>query len=239
MSIYMHPTNQKFGLWCGAIFLLCFTSGLAFVAPLVPPVSPADSAEEVAEFFRDNAWRIKLGCLVTMLGAACQVPLFLTLSCQLARTERGVPIMAINQFAVASFNAAFFILGPVIWVTVAFRPDIAPELARSINDLGWITYFFIISPAILQNVCIAWAIFGDHNETPILPRWYAYLNLWVAMTYIPAGLVPFFKVGPFAWDGLVSFWIVVIDFAVWTLAMIYVCYRAIRQQQTESSLRAM
>ncbi len=136
MSTYMNPTHQKFGLWCGAIFLLCFAFGLALVAPLVPPVSPADSTAEVAEFFQENAWRIKLGCLLTMLGAACQVPLFLTLSCQLARMERGVPIMAINQFAIGSFNAVFFFLGPVIWVTVAFRPDIAPEIARSMNDLG-------------------------------------------------------------------------------------------------------
>ena len=235
MTLTASIPAQKFGVYCGIFFLLCFSLGLAVVAPFVPPVSPALSGEEVVQIYLQNNWRIKLGCFITMMGASFQIPLFLTLFVQMARMESGLPMMAINQFALGSFNTAFFILGPVIWVTAAFRPEISPLMTQTLNDFGWILYFFIISPAILQNICIAWAILQYKGEEQILPRWFAFLNIWVALIFLPAGVVPFFKTGPFAWDGLLAFWLVIVGFSAWAICMIVLLYKAVNRQQAQSA----
>lgn len=230
MNIYIDPKNQMLGVWCGAIFLACFAIGMAFVAPLVPPPSPAHDAEAIRAFFADNATRIKIGCFITMMGAGFQVPLFVTLLCQMARMERGLPFLGLSQLAIGSFNCSYYILGPVIWVTAAFRPEGAATVIQALNDLGWMVYFFIISPAIVVNIAIAIAIFRDYNKQPILPRWLAYVNIWVAVCFLPEGIMPFFREGPFAWNGVISFWVVIAAYFTWMITLMYCLRGAILKQ---------
>ena len=62
--------------------------------------------------------------------------------------------------------------------------------------------------SVLQSVALALAILRDRRPTPLFPRWVAWLAFLVAATYFPLVFVPFFHDGPFAWQGLISFWAV-------------------------------
>ncbi len=64
----------------------------------------------------------------------------------------------------------------------------------------------------------------------MLPRWLGYLNLWVAMLIIPAGLVLFFKHGPFAWNGVVGLYIPLVAFAIWILSMTITIHQNLSRQ---------
>jgi hypothetical protein len=61
----------------------------------------------------------------------------------------------------------------------------------------------------------------------------AYLNIWVAVVFIPTGIITFFKTGPFTYAGLLGFYITLTVFAVWLVAMPYAVVRAIRDEIAE------
>ncbi|MCX2935024.1 hypothetical protein ORI20_32730, partial [Mycobacterium sp. CVI_P3] len=61
-------------------------------------------------------------------------------------------------------------------------------------------------------------------------RWSGYLSLWTALLLGPAGLVPLFKDGPFAWNGIFGFWMVLIAFCIWVAAITWLLVTAINHE---------
>lgn len=69
----------------------------------------------------------------------------------------------------------------------------------------------------------------------MFPRWIGYFNAWAAVSFIPAGLIIFFKNGILAWNGLVAWWIGIAMFGAWIVLMIWLMFRATKQQELEES----
>ena len=107
--------------------------------------------------------------------------------------------------------------------------------AYGINDAGWIMFLIPWPPFSAWCIGVAVAVYRDRRDGDerTFPRWVGYLNLWVAMLFLPSGLVLFFKTGPFAWNGICTFWLAATVFTIWLVAMLVVVLRAIRQQETE------
>ena len=77
-------------------------------------------------------------------------------------------------------------------------------------------------PGILQALVIGLVILGDQTGKNIYPRWVGYFNLWCAFAFTPGVLLPFFKTGPFAWNGALSYYIPYFCWLCWyTTASIY------------------
>jgi hypothetical protein len=70
-------------------------------------------------------------------------------------------------------------------------------------------------------------ILQDRRTVPVFPRWSGYYCLWTALLVTPGSLVPFFKAGPFAWDGIMSWWVPVAVLALWFFVMTPVLLRAV------------
>ena len=62
--------------------------------------------------------------------------------------------------------------------------------------------------SVLQCVAIGIAILCDRRTQPLLPKWFAWCTFLTAACYVPLSLMPFFRTGPVAWNGIVSFWVV-------------------------------
>ena len=58
-------------------------------------------------------------------------------------------------------------------------------------------------------------------------------SLWLAFLVLPATLIVFFKHGPFAWTGLIGFWIPAAAFGVWYLVMAWVVLRAVDSEAAQ------
>ena len=73
--------------------------------------------------------------------------------------------------------------------------------------------------------CVAIAVAIMRRNGP-LPRWIGYLNRWMAILFMPAMMMIFFKTGPFAQNGVLTFWMPVAVFFGWIITMSLAAARA-------------
>jgi hypothetical protein len=151
-----------------------------------------------------------------------------------------MPVLALMQFGGAVLLVVFFQLCGMLWAAATFRAELDASTIRMLNDLSWLIFVMVFPGYVLQLSCIAIASFMDRSAQPIWPRWVGYLNLWIAMSGAGGAVAVFFKDGPFAWNGLVGFYIPIGAFTIWIAVMTYFMHTGItRQFETERSDRAI
>ena len=231
----MNTKSQKMCLWAGVLCPVFLFAGLWPAAGFFPPHLPTASAEEIAAIYRQNATGIRVGMFLMMIGGALLAPIVAVISAQMRRIENSrTPVLSYLQLATGSPITLILIIGAMIWSWASFRPDRPPELTLLINDLGWIFFVMPFTLGSIQNLAIGFAIIFDKNRQPVFDRWVGYFNLWMAVFIVPAGLVVMFKTGPFAWNGLLAFWVPASVFFLWFFVMTLALFKAIRQQEAES-----
>jgi len=239
MSPSMNWTLQRAAAWSGIAFILLVGIGWWPIAQFIPPHDPVATAEQVAEIYRQNHVRIRLGLVLALASAAFCMPFVASISAQMRRIEGPHAILSNTQLACGALGVLIFIIPMMIWVSLAYRPDRPAEVIQGLNDVGWFILLMTLSPAFVQNICIGIAILIDGREEPVFPRWAGFFNLWVAVLFIPAGMVAFFRHGPFAWNGLIAFWIPAAVFGAWIFIMVFLLLRAISRQQREAGEGAL
>jgi hypothetical protein len=93
---------------------------------------------------------------------------------------------------------------------------------QKMNDTAWLMFVGLIATGLVQVLTIAVAALRDKRVEPVFPRWVGYFNVWVAAMFCPAGLIVFFHNGPFAWNGIFSFWLLLVSFTLWLVVMTWV-----------------
>lgn len=227
----MDIRNQRLCAWSGAVFLVLFVVGWVLIGGFLPPPSPTLGAAEVAVIYQAHATTIRLGLLVSQASLVFFVPWVAVLSAQMKRIEGGLPVLADTQLISGAGAMLAILAANQLWSITSFRPDRNPDVLLMMHDLGWLVFTMTFAPFVSQGLAIAAAIFGDRGAVPVFPRWAAYLNVWTVVLFLPAGIIVFFKKGPFAWDGLVTFWVPVTVFFFWFLLMLPLVFKAIRQQE--------
>lgn len=218
----------------GFMLILLLFGGL-IAAGWIPPVSPAESATEIAQRYQSNANGIRLGAVLMLFGAGFTVPVGALIAAHMKRIEGEFsPLTYIELIGTAGGLVAIS-LPVLIFGAAAFRPDRDPELLQLITDLGWVPFIMNGPPAIAQAVSFGVAILRDRRESPTFPRWLAYFNFWAAFCFLPAFLCVFFKTGPFAWNGLLSFWLAAALFGGWFLVMAIMLLKVAGQDSEESA----
>ena len=171
--------------------------------------------------------------LVGLFSAAICLWWLATIITQIKRIEgRHSPVTYLWIAASAAFVIEF-VYPLMFWAVTAFRPGDSPELVRKFNDLAWLTFLGIVSTAIVQVFAFAYVILTDKRPTPVYPRWFAFFNIWCGLIFVPADLIFFFKGGPLAWNGIVSFYLVFSAFAIWVAVVTIMTSRAVTAQEAD------
>ena len=222
----MNNTFQKFCAWSGFISANIFFAGL-IVGNIFPPMSPNMTAPEVQAFIMANSSGLKVGGLLIMISGAFAVLFDAVILMQLWRMEGKRPVGALAQFGLGVANIAYFVLPGVLIVVMAFRPDRNVDSLYALFDLAWLVTTFPWSVGAFQCLCCGIAILGNPNVTNVYPRWVGFFNIWIAIGMTTSSVVPFFKIGPFAWDGVVGFWIPATVFGLWMVVMSWATLKAV------------
>lgn len=231
MSAIDRPNTrtQMLCLWCGPLAIALWMIGFVFASGFIVPPPPGGSAAEIAGLYNANLTGIRVGLFLTMIGASLTAPMVAAISTQMHRIEGRYSPLSYTQLGLGMGGILLFIIPVMNMQTAAFRPDRDPNLLLLASDLGWIPFVGVWNMAALQNIAIGLCAFQD-KQGEVFPRWFAYFNFWTALLYCPGSLLYFFKDGPFAWNGLFSWWLVVTVFCLWFFVTFFVVRKAIRGQ---------
>ena len=226
----MNRRSQIICALCGPAFAIVFTTGWWFIAGFVPPHDPALGAEAIAAFYQQDTLAIRFGILTAMVSSALVIPFGAVIATQMRRIEGdGAPILSTVQLMAATVTSVILLITTVLWTAAAFRPERAPEVILAYNDFAWILLLMTFSPFLVQFTAIGFAVLSDTRDRPLFPRWAGYYNFWLALLAVPGGLIVFFKSGPFAWNGLLAFWVPIVVFVAWFFIMAPLLIQAIRR----------
>lgn len=226
----MNKRSQTVCALCGPAFAIVFTTGWWFMAGFVPPHEPASGAGAISDFYQQNTLTIRLGILIAMISSALIIPFGAVIAIQMKRIEGdAAPILSVVELMAATVTSVILLVTTVTWTAAAFRPERAVEVILAYNDFAWILLLMTFSPFLVQFTAIGFAILSDRRDPPLLPRWAGYFNFWLAVLAAPGGLITFFKSGPFAWNGLLAFWVPIVVFVAWFFVMAPLLIQAIRR----------
>jgi hypothetical protein len=206
------------------------------IAGFIPPPSPSLTPDAVAAHYVEHANMIRFGMVLTLISGMFVLPMVGVISAQMRRIPGMSPALVYAQISAGAVGVVFFFLGAVAFITAAYRPERSPELTYVLNDFAWIMAVITWPPACMQCLIIGLAVLSDPGKPTVFPRWVGFLNFWVAIGLVPSSLLPFFKSGPFAWNGLLVFWLAGSVFGAWFIAMTVALLKAVRQEERAAAI---
>lgn len=221
--------------WSAPVATIFFVLALLVAMRFVPPLSPLLSADDISLIFRSNDTGIKLGAVLMVLATMLLIPFTGAISAVLDNMDEPPKALSKTQQLSAVLAFAPLMYASYMFAAAAFRPERSPELILALSDLGWI--FLVMTPGLVQPVAIGFAIIFDRSIQPLFPRWLAFLNFWFGSMFAGGMLNPLFKRGPFAWDGVIAFWVPAGIFSIWVMAMFICLLRASRMLDAQDAVK--
>lgn len=218
--------NFRLLVWSGPVCIGTVLLGWMVLAGFLPPPSPGLSKAEAIEVWRDHTNVKRLGLILCVWGGTLYVTFSMAVYYALRRS--GHTMLAGAQAALGVFGTVFFTLNFFVLSMVPFRLDTDPDGIQPLHDLGFAMTFSPVPPFTFQYLLIALAILQGSD---VFPRWVGYVNIFCAVLLIPPCLIPLFRSGPLAWNGLFSFWIPVAEFTAWFFVMFWAMNSADRRNR--------
>jgi hypothetical protein len=235
----MSARAQRILIWWGLIFMAIYGLAWRFLLHMMPPPSPTWSADRIAAWYIAHGTEIKWGSTIAGWTSAFMVPWAVVVAVQMSRHEKGKPIWSILAFAGGVMMSIFLTLPPVLWGVAAFTPTRAPEITATIHELGLLTLvttdqYYIFLWFAVAVICL---IPNTVVHSPF-PRWFGYFTIWNALM-LEVGAIAFnTRTGPFAWNGLLVFWIALSVYAVWIVVLSVLMFKAIANQESETEAKS-
>ena len=220
--------------WITVVFYALF--GVIFVplTRIMPPPGPQMSTENIVEYFHDHATTIQIGFVVLMIVIGFGSISNGLIAYQMTRmsVNKVFAYSYITTLAVGALPGCLF--AALAFLAAVFRPDTDPEILRLLYDVAFLTFVGSLGCFATNYVIFAVAVLLDRNN--IFPKWLAYVAIWQVVTEVLAAPVFIFRTGPFAWNGVISFWEGTLLFGIFLACLIRLLRTAIRDQPVESSV---
>ncbi len=157
--------------------------------------------------------------IINMFAAMMFMPFSISIAMELKEVEGGTGMLTMWQI-LGGLSTALLTFYPAMWWLIAsYRPDRAPELIQLINDAAWLQFIGGLSIFLPCLITVAIASFMDKHEQPVFHRWLGYASIWACVLFMPGQLIFFFYGGPFAWNGILGFWLPVAALMAWFFLM--------------------
>lgn len=230
--MYASATAQRFLIYSALVGGVLYGIGFWKLTGFIPPPSPTLSAPEVVQLYADENLKFRIGVVVCLIAGGFNAPWSVAIAVQMARCERGVPVWAIAQLTAGILGTILFMAPPLFWGVAAFSVDREPALTLLMHELAFLTLVTPVSFFWLQALPIA---FIGLRRTDIahsaFPRWMGYMSAWLIACAELGVVAQLFKTGPFAWNGLFTFWIPLLAFTAWFSLLSYTMLKAITRQE--------
>ena len=214
----VNTRSQAAAAAAGAVGLVLILVGM-IVGRYIPAPPAYWTADELAGFYRASPLRIQIGVLILLVATVGWASLMAVVSAQLGRIEGVRPVLRTLQTITGTAVYVLLTLFGVFLGAAAFRPQRSAEITQALHDVGWFMAF-LAAPAFMgQAVAVALAVLSYQGDRPVYPRWLGYAGLWVALLLLPGMLLLCFHTGPFAYHGLIGYWLALFTFGGWMGAL--------------------
>ena len=195
------------------------------VAGWVPPPSPNLSRSEITAIFHNHD-HVRIAAAMFFFGGTLFVAPCVAITSQLRRIEGSGEVLATLQIVSAAIGVLAIQIPAALWLAISYRSGVDASVVVTLNDVAWFFLLGAVGSAVMQNLSIAVCILGSDGS--VYPRWLGYANLWLVTGLMLGVLIPFFKTGPLAWNGVIGFWVVATAFFIWVFLMWSWTVKAIR-----------
>ena len=226
---------QVFAAECGIAFEILFTIFWGFFGHNLPPAAPSLTGPQLAAHFVTHRNAILFGNSMAALVAVLWIPWTAQLTVVMRRIEGTSPVLTIIQLSGGILTAWVLMFCPAIWATAVFRTDLEPNTIRALNDLGFILFNITYAVTSVQAVAAGIVGLAEQGEHRVFPRWVSSWAIFAGVSFLVLTAMPFYKTGPIAWNGALSFWGLFGTYFVWTGSMGLCMIRDARRQMREEA----
>jgi hypothetical protein len=224
--------NPKRELYLAWFMIIAFYNMFFIVFFLIthsqPPGQPWYSTPQVVHWFHHyhTGLLFGFGIVFVLGGFSAASTALITYS---MRRMSVSPVFAWSYLIIYSLAAIPGMLLMCIALTVgAMRPDRDPALQHWLYDFGFLSFMGTMGAFLIGSLIWMLAILLDKNR--VFPKWFGYLNLCNALTEVVIAPAWIFKRGVFAWNGLISWWVDMVVFGIYTGVFITLLRNVIQRE---------
>jgi len=231
------PTD--YGMWrlfarCGPIFMATFFFMWGVLAGNLPPAGAYLDAAQIKAHYIDNGMAITIGMSISMVGGAFYMAWGCAVSQVMRRIEGPDGMLSSIEMMGATITCAPVIIACGIWLTASIEaPALQPEIVHMLYWLGWMIIDLAYMVTTFQIFAVSIVFLRDTREKPLVPAWVNWWGFVTCAAFFPVSLIPFFKTGPFAFQGAFNFWIAFFTWYIWVTAVSIYVIKAVGRLQIE------
>lgn len=235
------PSTTNHGLWrlcawAGPVFLVGYLVSWGLMGMNVPPLSAGIGLAELHRHYVDNAIQLRAAYVLSVFFIPFYMVFSSVVACVMRRVEgQGGPLSVVEQMGGALTVVVGMVSG-ICWLAAAYRPEErTAEVVRALHDAAWLMFDTTYMVTGLQMLAMATVFLSDRRAQPLIPRAMCWYTVFVVLAFLPLSLLPFFYEGPFAWSGVVCYWVSLGSWFVWLLALCVCLFKAIARLEHEDS----
>lgn len=232
--------SQRIGLWCNWIFVALTVVGWLGIAHFYAPARANLGLEETKEWFSEtHRWGTLIGCTIFYIAAGLLTPGSIAFGIMLAKIEGRWPLFSITTAVCGFFISLIIFLNCCAWIVAAYRPETGADVIQSWYDWAWMAFLLGWIYLAIEMVATGIVELMDDRPRPMIPRWLTWLTFFGALALLGAAGPAFFQSGPFAYHGLLAFYLPVVIWggyiALTTLYMLKELKREAAASATEAA----
>ncbi len=222
--------NQAFAILCAPIFSLLTLLGWFGISQGLFPAHADWTPVQTAQFFADHQFGVELGCSIWIIGC-CFLGIWVAqLSVVMAKMEGRMPIWAVVQAISGGGIVVLVMLSCCLWTEAAYRTGASPDVIVSSNDSAWLAILQTWPILSLEMVATAVVMLQDQRAVKMVPKWLSYASIVGAIALITTGGPAFTKSGPFAFHGILGYFMPMAIWGLWFDTHSIFMWKALRRE---------
>jgi hypothetical protein len=218
------------------IFMFVFMVFWGLMGHNLPPWGGDAPASVIAGYFRDNRNLIRTGMVISMTFAVCYAVWGLAIGKVMRHAAGPNSILVDLQIWGAGLTVVPILVSSSFWLTGSYRPDALPDpVLQLIYDMAWLLIDLAYSVTSVQMIALGIGFLQDRRAKPLMPKWACWYSIWVGFMFVAECLMPFFKSGPFARQGILNYWIEFSIFFAYAPIVTWYIVKAIPRLEQEAA----
>lgn len=224
--------------WCGPVFFIVFFFLWGLLARNFPPAAASLTADQIYAHYIQYGLAIRIGMSVCMVAGAFYVAWSVAVSRVMRRIEGPDGMMANLEMMGGTATFTPIVVACGMWLAASVEaPNLQPEIVHLLYWMAWLIIDLAYMVTTFQMFGASIVFLRDPREKPLIPKWVSWWGFITCVSFFPVSLIPFFKTGPFAFNGLFNFWVAFPTWYIWIVSMSICIIKAINRLEIEDGAR--